>query len=148
MAQADEGQVGQGDLGLHAVGQLAAARFDDAFVGRGVEEIPARLEGLADQYMGQAVAVAPPQAQRIAGKEAQCLASAGQADMQLTVAVLGEPAHLLGHLVGGADVVCGAADVGQRLAVGIAQHVDVFRPEGDWRQAVVEHKAMEPARLV
>lgn len=113
-----------------------------------VEEVPARLEGLADEHVAQAVLRAAPQAQRVAGEEAERLAAARQADVQRLVVAPGQAAHEFGDLVGRGPVVVGRADVGQRPAGVVVQDVDVRGAEGDRGEVVVAQEAREPAGLI
>ena len=71
----------------------------------------------------------------------------GDRDVQRGVVVPSEIAHHRGDRVGGAGVVVRGADIAQRPAVGIAQHMDVLRFEHDGGQTVVYSQSVEPTAL-
>ena len=148
VAQADEGDLRQGDLGVAGVGQFVVAQDDDPVVGGGVIEVRAALEGFADQDVGQVILRAAEEAQGIAQVVAHGLAPPGDGDMELGGGVGGEMADQLGDGVGGALIVLRGADVAQRLPLVVRQGVDMADIKADGREGVVRAQAVKPARLV
>ncbi len=148
VAQADEGDLRQGDLGVAGVGQFVVAQDDDPVVGGGVIEVRAALEGFADQDVGQVVLGPAEEAQGIAQVVAHGLAAAGDGDVERGGGIGGEVADQLGDGVGSALVVLRGADVVQRLALGVRQGVDMADVEADGREGVVLTQAVKPAGLL
>ncbi len=148
MTQAHERDLGQFDHRLAGIRQLVVAGGDDPGIGGGVEEVPARLEGLADQDVREPVLRPAEQGKRITQVEAHGLSPTGDGGMQGTVVVTGQFTNHLGDLIRQPFVVLGGTDVLQCLTVGALGGTDLLCGEADRRQSVIRAQAVEPARLL
>ena len=95
--------------------------------------------------MGQPVLGTSVEGERITQVIAHGLASASDGHMEFALGVGGQLAHDFGDEISGQGVMGLGADVFQRLALVIAQDVDVGLREGDGGQVVIGAQAMKPA---
>ena len=147
VAQAHKGNIGKHDAGILGVQGFAGrvVAVDDMRIGRGVVKLRVRFVVGGYQHMAEAVLRAAIQRQGVTGIKAHGFAAAGNGDVQRSLRVGGQCPDPFGNAIGHGLVIGLRADVGQRLAIGLLQDVDVAFGKLRQGQVVVMVKARQPA---